>query len=172
MRIVALDLETTGLSPQHDAILQLAMVEVDPETLIPTRHHFVMDVQASADELGLMNDFVRDMHTMTGLLARQDMASDRCLVLRAALAWMGPVQNEVYVLGDSVHFDIAFLRVHMPSLAARFSYRIIDTTSIWLGLGLEQPETACALEHDALADAMYSIEKLKAFRKQVKGGPS
>jgi oligoribonuclease len=154
-RLIALDIETTGLNPDTNCILQLAMVEVDPETLQQVGEPFAMDV----------HDYVRAMHAKTGLLGRLAGAETRSHVQRAAMRWLDG--KRCTVLGDSVHFDMAFLRVHMPALHACFSHRILDTTSIWLGLGLSKPETKNDNEHDALADALFSIEKLRSFRKQV-----
>ena len=65
--------------------------------------------------------------------------------------------------GSSVHFDLAFLRVHMPRLAASLSHRVYDVSSVKLfcrSLGMPKlpPEEA----HRAWPDVMESIRHAEA----------
>ena len=172
MRVIVLDIETSGLNPDVDCILQLAMREVDPNTYEPLPGEaFNSPVYAGPHALARVRrtPVVLEMHTKTGLLDRCATAPRRADVQRAALAWLGHDKDDTQIImaGDSIHFDRAFLRVHMPLLALAFHYRMIDTTSLFLvaqtaGLGFDLVNES---EHDALSDVDHSIRKLQHYRK-------
>lgn len=188
--IVFLDLETTGLDPQLDHILQIAIQVVDGETIEPIGEPFVSDValtEAAAGRL-YMNPFVRDMHRKTGLLDRLESAIsdpgqpdrgpyglDRTqgatlafLRARGLLPREGalPRRPTLTLAGNSVHFDLAFLRTHMPRLAAMFSHRLLDVSVLRMfedRWGSGEIAVENTLEHDALADVRSSIEQLRRY---------
>lgn len=172
MRFVVLDIETTGLNPNVNTILQIAMQEIDPRTLTEVGDMFVRDVHASPAALSRMVPYVREMHTKTGLLERVNAAESRSRVQRAAVEFLGE-GDKVHAVGDSVHFDLGFLRVHTPDLFSRFSHRIVDVTSLYLACksaGNEEFKGVNGNAHDAASDVRHSIEKLRYYRGAYEKG--
>jgi hypothetical protein len=66
--------------------------------------------------------------------------------------------------GDSVHFDLGFVRYHMPTLAKRLSHRVYDVSAIKLfcrSLGMPKIERKEDPVHRAAGDVLRSIEHAK-----------
>lgn len=146
-----IDLETTGLNPYKDQILEVAGFITPSDGVKPWAHfalddngkppvdtwfHFFCEAPAK-DEL--MNDFVKGLHTDSGLLEdlenadRIDVANDGlsrrlCAILDSCV----PEDAKVMLAGNSVHFDAAFLKAWCPALMEhpKMSHRILDVTSI------------------------------------------
>ena len=157
VRLIWIDLETTGLDPHRHAILEVAAVVTtgeldggdDPADRF-TRVVLPFERFALTD----MDPVVRDMHTRNGLLdavampfpyRRPDGTSipvaHRPLPHRVAshafLTWIIDVirrhqlrAGELVQAGSSPHFDRAFLEVHMPDVAAMFDYHLVDVSAI------------------------------------------
>lgn len=156
-KLLWVDLETTGLDPFHDDILEIAVVESEfSDPFGPWE--FIIDTPVKLTPRELV-PYIQAMHTANGLLA--DCMANGETVTRAEdviLARMSP--GTPLIAGSSVHFDLAFLRVHMPRLAARLHYRTYDVRSIELfcqSLGMPELEKGDA--HRAMADVEASIER-------------
>ena len=139
--LVWIDLETTGLEPKHCCILEMAMVLTDSDLNVLEEFSRVIK-QPKRSAVGFRSAMpaeVLAMHASSGLL--DDVA--------AATYAVGAVESEMRVLmeltfgpahanirkrpligGSSVHFDRAFIEVHMPQLNKHFHYRHFDVTSI------------------------------------------
>ena len=168
MRLYWLDLETTGLDPNADNILEVALAvsvlerpfEVTDVMSAVLRYPSATD---SKDAPASLHPVVEEMHTKNGLLAE----------CRRSLLGVADVEENLLSLvpettdredtptlaGSSVHFDHAFLRVHMPRLAARFSHRHYDVSAVKLfcrSLGMPKPPRAEA--HRAAPDVLESVE--------------
>jgi len=162
MKLYYLDLETTGLSPERDVLLELAIAEADLE-----RPFDIGPVQSwvfqFADAANVAIDpFVRTMHTRNGLLAECAQSSTTVRAVEEHLLTLVPEvtdrEDTPTLAGSSVHFDHGFLRVHMPRLAARFSHRHYDVSAVKLfcrSLGMPKPPKAEA--HRAAADVLESF---------------
>lgn len=177
--IVFLDLETTGLDPVKDHILQLAMVVTDNAgARFAGVQPFQSDVsltEAAAGRL-YMNPFVRDMHRKTGLLGRLEAdvtagrLRDLATIEQGAVDYLRrpgfELPDKITIAGNSVHFDLAFLRHHMPDLAACFSHRIMDVSVLRMFEGLHGDgpiDGGNTNEHDALADVLCSIRQYQGY---------
>lgn len=164
MKLIWLDIETTGLNPEIDSILEIAAFEAEmerPFDAVKIYDTVLVWPLASMASL-VMDSFVRDMHTKNGLLeacarsnvTTNDAQTDLCRRLP---------EKEYVLAGSSAHFDHSFIHKHMPILNARFSHRHYDVSAVKLfaqSLGMKPFPKAGA--HRAAADCLESIAHAKA----------
>jgi oligoribonuclease len=167
-----IDLETTGLNPVHDRILQAAIVITDTE-LQRVADPFEIIIHRGPATLNLMNAHVREMHTQTGLLARVESSRVRA---EAAYSDMfsyvkGYTQNALQIIlaGSSVHFDRKFLAAWVPRLEGLLYHRHLDVSALkhlaeWWGF--PQFEKS-GVAHIALDDIQNSIAELQFYRDNM-----
>jgi oligoribonuclease len=173
-----LDLETTGLDPTRDVLLELAIAEADlehPFDIGPISNYvFGWDDTPRKGPMfgsGTMNDLVRTTHTKNGLLEECKVSSWSVHDVEEQLLTLVPEvsgDDKPTLAGSSVHFDAGFLRVHMPRLAARFSHRYYDVSAVKLfcrSLGMTKIPKAEA--HRASEDILESIEHAKLCVKWI-----
>jgi oligoribonuclease len=135
-----LDLETTGLEPVADYILEVAWtLTADDLTDIVEdgiQHRGVTTYDLQMHKLRT-NKFVLNMHTKSGLLDELENAHTLVLSDIEDLI-LSDLDNQpdqpIYLAGASVHFDRAFIDQGMPRLAQRLHHRIYDTSSIKLAV--------------------------------------
>jgi oligoribonuclease len=173
-RIVWIDCEMTGLSLEHDALVEVAALVTDFElTVLGDGVDVVIRPPDAA--LTQMNDFVRSMHTTSGLL--DELAEGTTLedaqarVLEYVRAW-APEAGKAPLGGNTVATDRAFLARDMPDLESHLHYRIIDVSSIkelsrrWYPRAYFSAPTKSG-GHRALADIRESIAELRYYRGAV-----
>ena len=173
-RIVWIDCEMTGLDLQADALVEVAAVVTDSELNVLGDGVDVV-IRPEPAALEQMNDFVRQMHTTSGLLDELDSGTTleeaQQTVLDYVRTWV-PEPGRAPLAGNSVGTDRAFLDRDMPELAGHLHYRIIDVSSIkelsrrWYPRAYFQaPEKNGG--HRALADILESIDELRYYREAV-----
>jgi oligoribonuclease len=173
-RIVWIDCEMTGLSLEDDALVEVAALVTDFElTVLGDGVDVVIRPPESA--LEQMGDFVRDMHTTSGLLdALADgvtLEEAQAMVLRYVRTWV-PEEGKAPLGGNTVATDRAFLARDMPALEAHLHYRIIDVSSVkelsrrWYPRAYFAAPTKTG-GHRALADIRESIAELRYYREAV-----
>lgn len=173
-RIVWIDCEMTGLDLQADALVEVAAVVTDSELNVLGDGVDVV-IRPEPAALEQMNDFVRQMHTTSGLLEELDSGTTleeaQQTVLDYVRTWV-PEPGRAPLAGNSVGTDRAFLDRDMPELAGHLHYRIIDVSSIkelsrrWYPRAYFQaPEKNGG--HRALADILESIDELRYYREAV-----
>jgi len=162
------DLESTGLNVGKDYILELAMVATDRDMNIIDEISFVINPGIDIDVA--MNDYVKEMHTNSGLRAEVVKGWSLATVEGAACDFMlkhfGGLKPPM--CGAGVHFDRAFIKNDMPSLHDLFHYRNIDTSSIAalfdneLGLWAEITNNN---PHRAMPDTKMGIDIYKFYKE-------
>ncbi|WP_374190882.1 oligoribonuclease [Phycicoccus sp. CSK15P-2] len=181
-RIVWIDCEMTGLSLEDDALVEVAALVTDFELTVLGDGVDVV-VRPPDAALEQMNDFVRDMHTTSGLLdeleAGTTLEEAQTLVLDYVREWV-PEPGKAPLGGNTVATDRAFLARDMPDLEGHLHYRIIDVSSIkelsrrWYPRAYFSAPTKSG-GHRALADIRESIAELRYYREAVfveRPGPS
>ena len=173
-RIVWIDCEMTGLSLEHDALIEVAALVTDFE-LNQLGEGIDLVIKPPAAALDQMDDFVRDMHTTSGLLAELDngitLEDAQNQVLAYVREWV-PEPRKAPLGGNTVGTDRNFLARDMADLEAHLHYRIIDVSSIkelsrrWYPrVYFNSPKKSGG--HRALADIRESIAELRYYREAV-----
>jgi len=173
-RIVWIDCEMTGLSLEHDALIEVAALVTDFE-LNQLGDGVDVVIAPPAGALEQMDDFVRDMHTTSGLL--EELAGGTTMqdaqeqVLAYVREWV-PEPRKAPLGGNTVATDRGFLARDMAELEAHLHYRIIDVSSIkelsrrWYPRAyFSSPKKSGG--HRALADIRESIAELRYYREAV-----
>lgn len=172
--LVWIDCEMTGLSTVNDALVEIAVLVTDSElNVLGEGVDIVINPpQAALDQ---MDDFVRDMHTKSGLLDALDqgvtLAEAEAQVLEYVRKY-SPEPRKSPLAGNSVGTDREFIARDMPQLQAHLHYRIVDVSSIkelarrWYPRAyFASPEKAG--NHRALDDIRESIQELKYYREAI-----
>ncbi|WP_460708067.1 oligoribonuclease [Myceligenerans halotolerans] len=177
-RIVWIDCEMTGLDVRTDALVEVAAVVTDSE-LKPLGDGIDVLIKPPAEAIAQMGDFVRDMHTRSGLLdalaGGLSLAEAESRVLEYVRDWV-PVKGKAPLAGNSVGTDKLFLDAHMPELAGHLHYRIIDVSSVKELARRWYPRVYFASPdkdggHRALADILESIDELRYYREVLFPAP-
>ncbi|MBT0995624.1 oligoribonuclease [Cellulomonas sp. DKR-3] len=170
-RIVWIDCEMTGLDLAADALVEVAVVVTDSELNVLGEGVDVL-IAPPAAALEQMGDFVRTMHTTSGLLDElahgTTLADAQEQVLAYVRQWV-PEANKAPLAGNSVGTDKAFLERDMPELVGHLHYRVVDVSSIKELARRWYPRVYFASPskqggHRALADILESIDELRYYR--------
>lgn len=173
-RIVWIDCEMTGLSLTDDALIEVAVLVTDFE-LNQLGDGVDVLIKPSQEALDQMNDFVRDMHTRSGLLDELAEGVTMAEAEQQVMAYIrefAPEEGKWPLGGNTVSTDRGFLARDMPQLEAHLHYRIIDVSSIKELSRRWYPRVyfnapAKNGGHRALADIRDSINELRYYREAV-----
>ena len=164
----------TGLDVETDCLVEIAVVVTNSELEVLDAG---LDIVIKPTEAGLanMNDFVRDMHTKSGLIEEFDAGVDLAEAERMVLEYVQrfvPDARTAPLAGNSIGTDRMFLNRYMPALDQHLHYRNIDVSSVkelsrrWFPrVYFNLPKKTG--DHRALADILESIEELRYYRKTV-----
>ncbi|WP_343900703.1 oligoribonuclease [Arthrobacter rhombi] len=172
--IVWIDCEMTGLSLEADALIEVAVLVTDPELNILGEGVDVV-IKPEAQALEQMNDFVRQMHTTSGLLEEldggMDLDSATEQVLEYIRTWV-PEPGKAPLAGNTIGTDRNFLARDMPGVIDHLHYRVIDVSTIkelarrWYPRAYFQSPAKTG-NHRALGDIRDSINELRYYRQAV-----
>jgi oligoribonuclease len=171
LKLIWIDLEMTGLDPEIDSILEIACVITDASLIPLTEYEAAIWQPPSV--LERMTPFVRNMHTVNGLLKR--VAASEVDLREAERKTLQRVMqhcamNEGVLAGNSIHQDRRFLVKHMPLLENFLHYRQMDVSSIKILAQAWYPDLQKfdkRKAHTALSDIRESIAELKFYRAHV-----
>jgi len=170
-RLIWLDLEMTGLKPEFDCILEVAMVVTDAALNVVAEAPVWVVHQEDA-VLAAMDDWNQSMHGRSGLIERVKASTlTDAEVETQALAFLKEhvTAQASPMCGNSICQDRRFLARLMPKLEAFFHYRNLDVSTLKELCRRWQPEIARGFNketrHEALADVYESIDELKYYRE-------
>lgn len=176
MKLLWLDLETTGLDPRECSVLEVAVMQAEltePFVVKPLYHSVIHHDGKN------LSPFILDMHTKNGLLAECAYAAEfaaevvKIEEVDAELAALVPQtasREDLPVLaGSSIHFDHDFIRVHLPEFAKRLSHRHYDVSAVKLFCeSIGMPKLPRAEAHRAQADVLESIDHAQRCAEWVR----
>ncbi|MBK8116435.1 MAG: oligoribonuclease [Candidatus Accumulibacter sp.] len=169
--LVWLDMEMTGLEPERDRIIELAMIVTDSQ-LVTIAESPAWVVSQDEARLDAMDDWNRKTHARSGLIDRvRASVLDEAAVERAALSFLQGLvpQAASPMCGNSIGQDRRFMVKYMPQLEAWFHYRNLDVSTLKELCRRWRPEVAKGFvkksDHTALADIRESIAELKYYRE-------
>jgi oligoribonuclease len=174
-RLVWVDLEMTGLDADNDVIVEIACIVTDA-SLVALDDGIQIVLHADADALARMGDFVREMHTKSGLLPEIERSTiDVATAQQATLDYIKqhvPNASSAPLCGNSIGTDRRFLDRYMRELDEYLHYRSIDVSSLkelcrrWYP-ELYRKRPGKAEHHRALDDIRESIEELRFYRENL-----
>lgn len=177
-RLVWLDLEMTGLDVERHVIVEIAALVTDDE-LEPLDDGVDLIVHQPPAALAEMDDFVRTMHTKSGLLP--EIEASTLSLPDAGARVLEYVRGHVAagsspLCGNSIGVDRRFLDRQLPELDRFLHYRSIDVSSFkelcrrWYPVVYKgRPDKTET--HRALADVRESIAELRYYREQMLRSP-
>jgi oligoribonuclease len=173
-RLVWVDCEMTGLDPAVDELVEVAVVITD-YSLTVVDPGFQVVIKPSAAALAQMGDFVREMHTSSGLLDLLDEGVSREQAQSQILEYITrfvPQAGVAPLAGNTIGTDRGFIAKELPEVNSYLHYRNIDVSTIkelskhWFPKAYFQSPAKNG-GHRALADIMESIRELAYYREAV-----
>ena len=170
-RLLWVDMEMSGLSPDTDRVLELAMVVTDAELRVLAEGP-VIAVHQDDSVLDGMDAWNRSTHARSGLTSRvRESMVTEAQAERQMLDWAARLvpAGRSPMCGNSICQDRRFMARWMPRLEAFFHYRNLDVSTLKELARRWKPDVFRSFEkksrHEALADVYESIAELKHYRE-------
>ena len=172
--LVWIDCEMTGLDLASDALIEVACLVTDAELNVLGEGVDILITPTDA-QLEAMSDYVREMHTASGLL---DALSGGVTLADASAQVLDyirehvPVARRAPLAGNTIGTDRAFLARDLPEVESWVHYRNVDVSTIkelsrrWFPRAFYNAPAKQG-NHRALADIQESIEELHYYREAV-----
>jgi len=173
--LIWMDLEMTGLDPEHHVIVEIASLATDDDLEIVAEGPDLV-VHQPPEALAAMEEVVTEMHTKSGLLPEIEAST---ISLEEAgsqtLAFIkehAPEARTVPLCGNSIGTDRRFLARFLPEIEDHLHYRSVDVSSVKELVRRWYPEVLTnapekAQGHRALDDVRESVAELRYYREQV-----
>jgi oligoribonuclease len=169
--LIWLDMEMTGLNPDGDRIIEVAMIITDSQLNVVAESP-VIAVHQPDSVLDAMDDWNKNTHGKSGLVAR--VKASTVSEAQAEQVLLDFLQQHVPagkspMCGNTICQDRRFMARWMPQLEAYFHYRNLDVSTLKELCKRWRPEIAKGVvkkgKHEALADILESIEELRYYRE-------
>ena len=169
--LVWLDCEMTGLNPEHDRIIEIAVVVTGPR-LEPRIEGPVLVIHQSDEQLAGMDAWNRGTHGKSGLVDKVKASGlseqvAQKMILDFLIAYLPKKASPM--CGNSIGQDRRFLAKYMPELESFFHYRNLDVSTLKELAKRWRPEVYNAFKkqqrHTALADVQESIDEMVYYRE-------
>ncbi len=171
--LIWIDLEMTGLYPDKDRIIEIAVVVTDAQ-LTQRVEGPVFAVHQSDAALDAMDNWNKGTHGRSGLIDRVKASTfDEAAVETQVIEFLKKYvpKNISPMCGNSICQDRRFLANYMPKLEAFFHYRNLDVSTLKELAKRWKPEILAGFKkaqaHTALADIQESIDELVYYREHL-----
>jgi oligoribonuclease len=168
--LVWVDMEMSGLDPESNRILEVAVVVTDGQLNI-VAHGPVLVVHQTDEHMATMDAWNQGTHGRSGLTEKVKQSTlNEAQAEAELLAFLKTVvpAGKSPMCGNTIHQDRRFMARYMPALEAYFHYRNLDVSTIKELCRRWRPEVYKGFEkkgaHTALADILESIEELRYYR--------
>ncbi len=168
--LVWIDMEMSGLVPDRERILEVAMVVTDSE-LNTIAEAPVYVIHQADSVLDAMDSWNKSTHGKSGLIEKVRASTlTEAEVEQALIAFLKPLVAErvAPLCGNTVHQDRRFMALYMPAFDNYLHYRIVDVSTLKELAKRWRPEVLAGVakegRHEALADVHESIEELRHYR--------
>ena len=170
--LIWIDMEMSGLSPDNDRVLEVAIVITDSQLTVVAEGP-VKVVHQPDDVFERMDSWNKSTHNKSGLIDRSKATTQNEAAVEAELiaflAQYSPASGSP-MCGNSICQDRRFLANHMPKLEAFFHYRNLDVSTLKELAKRWKPGIMGGFakhgKHEALADIHESIEELKYYKEK------
>ena len=171
--LVWLDCEMTGLDPEVDRVLEIAVIVTGPQ-LTPRVEGPVLVIHQSDAQLDKMDAWNKGTHGKSGLIDKVRASSTteaeaEQLIIDFLSAYVPKGSSPM--CGNTIGQDRRFLVKYMPKLEAFFHYRNVDVSTLKELAKRWKPEVCDsfkkAQKHTALADVHESIDELEHYRRHL-----
>ena len=169
--LIWLDMEMTGLNPDSDKIIEVAMVitNAELETVVESP---VLVVHQADSVLDGMDAWNKSTHGKSGLIEKVKASTlDEATAEQQLLEFLKQhvPERASPMCGNSICQDRRFMARWMPKLEAYFHYRNLDVSTLKELAKRWKPEVAQGIKkhgkHEALADIYESIDEMKHYRE-------
>ena len=169
--LVWLDMEMSGLNPDSDRVLEIAVVVTDSQLEVLAEGPVVVVHQCDR-VLAAMDSWNTATHARSGLTGRvRDSRVDEDDAQRQVLEFLQTLvpAGKSPLCGNSICQDRRFMARWLPQLEAYFHYRNVDVSTLKELARRWKPDVYRAFEkksrHEALADIYESIEEMRHYRR-------
>ena len=169
--LVWMDLEMTGLDPEHDRIIEMATIVTDSELEVIAEGP-VFAIKQPRELFDGMDEWNQTHHSESGLLARiakQGVTETEAEAMTLAFLEQHVPAGTSPLCGNTIWQDRRFLTRYMPTLESFLHYRMIDVSSVKELARRWRPDIAGSFiknnEHTALADIRESIGELQHYQR-------
>ena len=170
-RLVWLDMEMTGLDPEKERIIEVAVVVTEPDLTIVAEGP-VLVIHQPDSLLDAMDSWNRSTHGKSGLTDKvkaSTLTEEQAETQLIAFLSQHVPAGKSPLCGNTVSQDRRFMFNYMPKLEQFFHYRTVDVSTIKELARRWRPELLKGFEkrikHEALADIYESIAELKYYRE-------
>lgn len=175
--LVWVDMEMSGLVPERDRVLEVALVVTDSELNVVAEAP-VYVIHQPDEVLDSMDSWNRSTHGKSGLVDKVRASTFTEAEVEARLVeFLKPLVPEraAPLCGNTVHQDRRFMVRYLPLFDAYLHYRIIDVSTLKELAKRWRPEVLAGIakegKHEALADIHESIEELRHYRRHFLVAP-
>lgn len=167
-----LDIETTGLDPETDFLLECAWIVTDADLVEVERGEMVLRVY---DAPRFCDDFVREMHTKNGLLAEvarivaDGFPADLGAALKAVIGRHEWSDEKPILAGSTPHFDRGFLDYDLGDLGLHHRHFDVSTLKMAFRDALGEEPAGTESIHRAMPDIEDSLAVARSYRNRIRG---
>jgi oligoribonuclease len=171
MNLVWIDMEMTGLDPDHDRVIEIAAIVTDAELNILAEGPVFIIHQAD-EVLDKMDAWNKGTHGRSGLIDKvraSTVTEDEASAQMISFLRQYVPAGKSPMCGNSICQDRRFMARHMSQLEQFFHYRNVDVSTIKELCRRWKPELINGFKkhqmHTALADIRESVEELRYYRE-------